>query len=92
MKDDVQVCFIESYLFELTFSFFSSIEFEIFYVSLLFYFAALIDRGWRRSGSYLYKHEMDKTCCPPYTIRLNASDFVPTKEQQRVSRRLERCI
>jgi arginine-tRNA-protein transferase len=35
---------------------------------------------------------MDKTCCPPYTIRLKASDFVPTKEQQRVSRRLERCI
>ncbi|XP_023637257.1 arginyl-tRNA--protein transferase 1 isoform X2 [Capsella rubella] len=52
----------------------------------------LIDRGWRRSGSYLYKHEMDKTCCPPYTIRLKASDYVPTKEQQRVSRRLERFL
>ncbi|CAL9229300.1 unnamed protein product [Arabidopsis halleri] len=55
-------------------------------------YQALIDRGWRRSGSYLYKHEMDKTCCPPYTIRLKASDFVPTKEQQRVSRRLERFL
>ncbi|KAG7601294.1 Arginyl-tRNA--protein transferase 1 [Arabidopsis thaliana] len=55
-------------------------------------YQALIDRGWRRSGTYLYKHEMDKTCCPPYTIRLKASDFVPTKEQQRVSRRLERFL
>ncbi|XP_010423441.1 PREDICTED: arginyl-tRNA--protein transferase 1-like isoform X4 [Camelina sativa] len=55
-------------------------------------YQALIDRGWRRSGTYLYKHEMDKTCCPPYTIRLKASDFVPTKEQQRASRRLERFL
>ncbi|KAL0752339.1 hypothetical protein Bca101_034342 [Brassica carinata] len=55
-------------------------------------YQALIDRGWRRSGCYLYKHEMDKTCCPSYTIRLKASDFVPSKEQQRVSRRLERFL
>uniref|UniRef100_A0A1J3G286 Arginyl-tRNA--protein transferase n=1 Tax=Noccaea caerulescens TaxID=107243 RepID=A0A1J3G286_NOCCA len=55
-------------------------------------YQALIDRGWRRSGCYLYKHEMDKTCCPSYTIRLKASDFVPSKEQQRVCRRLERFL
>ncbi|CAH8389714.1 unnamed protein product [Eruca vesicaria subsp. sativa] len=55
-------------------------------------YQALIDRGWRRSGCYLYKQEMDKTCCPSYTIRLKASDFVPSKEQQRVSRRLERFL
>ncbi|KAF8115174.1 hypothetical protein N665_0029s0020 [Sinapis alba] len=55
-------------------------------------YQALIDRGWRRSGCYLYKHEMDKTCCPSYTIRLKASDFIPSKEQQRVSRRLERFL
>lgn len=50
----------------------------------------LLDRGWRRSGCYLYKPEMDKTCCPQYTIRLKASDFVPSKEQQRVSKRMQR--
>ncbi|KAJ0266332.1 Arginyl-tRNA--protein transferase 1 [Hirschfeldia incana] len=55
-------------------------------------YQALIDRGWRRSGCYLYKPEMDKTCCPSYTIRLKASDFVPSKDQQRVSRRLERFL
>ncbi|KAJ0263789.1 Arginyl-tRNA--protein transferase 2 [Hirschfeldia incana] len=53
---------------------------------------ALLDRGWRRSGCYLYKPEMAKTCCPSYTIRLRASDFVPSKEQQRVRRRLERFL
>uniref|UniRef100_A0A6Q2XDF8 Arginyl-tRNA--protein transferase 1 n=1 Tax=Esox lucius TaxID=8010 RepID=A0A6Q2XDF8_ESOLU len=29
----------------------------------------LIDRGWRRSGKYVYKPIMNKTCCPQYTIR-----------------------
>uniref|UniRef100_A0AAX7SCK0 Arginyl-tRNA--protein transferase 1 n=1 Tax=Astatotilapia calliptera TaxID=8154 RepID=A0AAX7SCK0_ASTCA len=29
----------------------------------------LIDRGWRRSGKYVYKPIMQKTCCPQYTIR-----------------------
>ncbi|VVA97207.1 unnamed protein product [Arabis nemorensis] len=47
-------------------------------------YQALLDRGWRRSGCFIYKPEMDKTCCPSYTIRLKASDFVPSKEQQRV--------
>uniref|UniRef100_A0AAR2KJN4 Arginyl-tRNA--protein transferase 1 n=1 Tax=Pygocentrus nattereri TaxID=42514 RepID=A0AAR2KJN4_PYGNA len=28
----------------------------------------LIDRGWRRSGKYVYKPVMNKTCCPQYTI------------------------
>ncbi|KAF9676920.1 hypothetical protein SADUNF_Sadunf08G0053500 [Salix dunnii] len=52
----------------------------------------LLDRGWRRSGFLLYKPEMEKTCCPSYTIRLRASDFVPSKEQQRVSRRMQRFV
>nr|CAH92933.1 hypothetical protein [Pongo abelii] len=29
----------------------------------------LIDRGWRRSGKYVYKPVMNQTCCPQYTIR-----------------------
>ncbi|KAJ6772637.1 ARGINYL-TRNA--PROTEIN TRANSFERASE 2 [Salix koriyanagi] len=52
----------------------------------------LLDRGWRRSGSFLYKPEMEKTCCPSYTIRLRARDFVPSKEQQRVSKRMQRFV
>lgn len=55
-------------------------------------YQALLDRGWRRSGSFLYKPEMEKTCCPSYTIRLKASDFVPSKEQLRVSRRMQRFL
>ncbi|XP_044508723.1 arginyl-tRNA--protein transferase 2-like isoform X2 [Mangifera indica] len=35
---------------------------------------------------------MKKTCCPSYTIRLKAHDFVPSKEQRRVSRRIQRYL
>ncbi|KAJ4978140.1 hypothetical protein NE237_008920 [Protea cynaroides] len=52
----------------------------------------LLDRGWRRSGCFLYKPDMERTCCPSYTIRLKAGDFVPSKEQLRVSRRMQRFL
>ncbi|XP_024529360.1 arginyl-tRNA--protein transferase 1 [Selaginella moellendorffii] len=51
----------------------------------------LLDRGWRRSGSFLYKPE-GRTCCPPYTIRLKVDAFVPSKEQIRVRRRMNRYL
>ncbi|KAL8462967.1 hypothetical protein ACS0TY_033026 [Phlomoides rotata] len=55
-------------------------------------YQALLDRGWRRSGCFLYKPDMEKTCCPSYTIRLKAIDFVPSKEQVRVSKRIQRFL
>ncbi|XP_057788900.1 arginyl-tRNA--protein transferase 1 isoform X2 [Salvia miltiorrhiza] len=35
---------------------------------------------------------MEKTCCPSYTIRLKAGDFVPSKEQVRVSKKMQRFL
>ena len=29
----------------------------------------MIDRGWRRSGTFCYKPDMQRTCCPQYTIK-----------------------
>lgn len=52
----------------------------------------LLDRGWRRSGTYLYKPIMEKTCCPSYTIRLKASEFKPSKEQARVLKKMDRFL
>ncbi|KAA8539587.1 hypothetical protein F0562_026279 [Nyssa sinensis] len=52
----------------------------------------LLDRGWRRCGCLLYKPEMERTCCPSYTIRLKASDFAHSKEQDRVSKRMQRFL
>ncbi|GAX75009.1 hypothetical protein CEUSTIGMA_g2455.t1 [Chlamydomonas eustigma] len=47
----------------------------------------LIDVGWRRSGTYLYKPLMPDTCCSLYTIRLDAPAFQPTKEQRKLIRK-----
>ncbi|KAJ7528014.1 hypothetical protein O6H91_16G080200 [Diphasiastrum complanatum] len=52
----------------------------------------LLDRGWRRAGMYLYQPNMRQTCCPQYTIRLQATTFVPSKEQRRVLNRMQRYL
>ncbi|DBA69538.1 TPA: hypothetical protein ACH3X2_012737 [Trebouxia sp. C0005] len=52
----------------------------------------LIDRGWRRSGCYLYKPNMQQTCCPQYPIRLDVHKFQPNKAQKRVLRKWDRFL
>ncbi|XP_069122282.1 arginyl-tRNA--protein transferase 1-like [Argopecten irradians] len=52
----------------------------------------LIDRGWRRRGQSLYKPTMDKTCCPPYTIRLDAMDFKLSKSHKKVLKQMNKYL
>ncbi|XP_038048103.1 arginyl-tRNA--protein transferase 1-like isoform X2 [Patiria miniata] len=52
----------------------------------------LIDRGWRRSGRYLYKPLMDKMCCPCYTIKCAALEFKPSKSQRKVIKKMIRFL
>lgn len=52
----------------------------------------LIDRGWRRSGHYVYKPNLARTCCMLYTIRLDADAFVPDKAQRRALNKLNRLV
>jgi arginyl-tRNA---protein transferase len=40
--------------------------------------------NWRRSGTYCYRPLNHKTCCPMYTIRLQVSQFQPSKSQKKV--------
>jgi arginine-tRNA-protein transferase len=42
----------------------------------------LVDRGFRRSGVFVYKPDLAKSCCPQYTIRLKAGEFRPGKEHR----------
>ena len=35
----------------------------------------LMDRGWRRCGQYYYKFDFEASCCQPYTIKLDTSEF-----------------
>uniref|UniRef100_A0AAQ4RL08 Arginyl-tRNA--protein transferase 1 n=1 Tax=Gasterosteus aculeatus aculeatus TaxID=481459 RepID=A0AAQ4RL08_GASAC len=52
----------------------------------------LIDRGWRRSGKYVYKPKMNKTCCPQYTIRCHALKFQPSKSHKKVLKKISKFI
>ena len=55
-------------------------------------YASLLLLGWRRSGTYFYKPTNHLTCCPAYTIRLRVSEFKPSKDQRRISRRFDRFL
>ncbi|XP_053524374.1 arginyl-tRNA--protein transferase 1 isoform X8 [Artibeus jamaicensis] len=48
----------------------------------------LIDRGWRRSGKYVYKPVMNETCCPQYTIRCRPLQFQPSKSHKKVLKKM----
>ncbi|KAI8070833.1 arginine-tRNA-protein transferase [Gongronella butleri] len=52
----------------------------------------LIDRGWRRSGQYVYKPDLKKSCCPQYTIRLDVAEFHPSKSQRQIINKFNRYI
>ncbi|KAJ8418069.1 hypothetical protein AAFF_G00137780 [Aldrovandia affinis] len=52
----------------------------------------LIDRGWRRSGKYVYKPTMDKTCCPQYTIRCHILNFQPSKAHKKILKKMSKFL
>ncbi|XP_022060134.1 arginyl-tRNA--protein transferase 1 isoform X2 [Acanthochromis polyacanthus] len=52
----------------------------------------LIDRGWRRSGKYVYKPILKKTCCPQYTIRCHALKFQPSKSHKKILKKMSKFI
>ncbi|XP_067382074.1 arginyl-tRNA--protein transferase 1 isoform X1 [Channa argus] len=52
----------------------------------------LIDRGWRRSGKYVYKPIMNKTCCPQYTIRCHALKFQPSRSHKKILKKMSKFI
>ncbi|KAE9547732.1 hypothetical protein FO519_009059 [Halicephalobus sp. NKZ332] len=55
-------------------------------------FNQMLDIGWNRSGKYLYKPIMDKTCCPQYTIRLDVNKFRLSRTQKRVLRNVHNYL
>lgn len=55
-------------------------------------YQGMIDRGWRRSGSYCYKPDLKLSCCPQYTIRLDATEFKPSRSQRQLLNRWNRFV
>ncbi|KIM90668.1 hypothetical protein PILCRDRAFT_811124 [Piloderma croceum F 1598] len=52
----------------------------------------IIDRGWRRSGTYCYKPDLKRSCCPSYTIKLDILEFKPSKSQRKLINRWNRFV
>ncbi|KAF2236563.1 arginine-tRNA-protein transferase 1 [Viridothelium virens] len=56
------------------------------------HYQALVDRGWRRSGTLLYKPDQWRSCCPHYTIRLPAAQLKASKDQRQAVNRWNRYV
>ncbi|KAK3812288.1 MAG: arginine-tRNA-protein transferase [Benniella sp.] len=55
-------------------------------------YQALINRGWRRSGRYIYKPNLRDSCCPQYTIRMEAGKYEASKHQRQIVNRFNKFI
>lgn len=56
------------------------------------HYQILLDRGWRRSGTTLYKPNLLASCCAQYTVRLDSAEFHSTKDQRQCINRLNKHI
>lgn len=56
------------------------------------FYLALLDRGWRRSGTTLYKPDLRASCCPHYTIRLDSHEYRASKGQRQTLNRFNKHI
>ncbi|GLB04189.1 arginyl-tRNA--protein transferase 1 [Aspergillus tubingensis] len=56
------------------------------------HYEALVNRGWRRSGTLYYKQNLQRSCCPHYTMRLDASAFTPRKDQRKAINRWNKFV
>ncbi|KAL4803532.1 arginine-tRNA-protein transferase [Aspergillus unguis] len=56
------------------------------------HYEELVNRGWRRSGTLYYKQNLQRSCCPHYTMRLEASAYKPRRDQRKAINRWNRFI
>lgn len=56
------------------------------------HYQSLCDQGWRRSGRYIYKPDLQRTCCKQITIRLDAQAFIPSSSHKRTIKRVLRQL
>lgn len=56
------------------------------------FYQKLVDRCWRRSGTLLYRPNQKNSCCPHYTLRLDSTEFKPTKDQRQAINRFNKYV
>lgn len=48
----------------------------------------LMEKGWRRCGTYYYKPDLAKSCCKSFTHRLDVTGYRPKKDQKKALKKL----
>jgi arginine-tRNA-protein transferase len=48
----------------------------------------MMERGWRRCGTYYYKPNLVKSCCKLFTHRLQVAKFRPKKDQKKAIKKV----
>ncbi|KAJ4190861.1 Arginyl-tRNA--protein transferase 1, variant 2 [Fusarium falciforme] len=56
------------------------------------FYQTLLGRCWRRSGTLMYRPDQRRSCCPHYTIRLDSSQFKPSRDQRQTINRFNRYV
>lgn len=55
-------------------------------------YSKMLNRGFRRSGTSFYKIDQRNSCCPQYTMRLDASKYKPSKDHRKALSRFNRWV
>lgn len=55
-------------------------------------FQDLVDRGFQRSGKFIYRPFMKRTCCPQYVFRTNVTKFRLSKQQRATIRKMNKYL
>ncbi|KAL2794684.1 arginine-tRNA-protein transferase [Aspergillus keveii] len=56
------------------------------------HYEELVNRGWRRSGTLYYKQNLQRSCCPHYTMRLEATAYKPRRDQRKAINRWNKFV
>ncbi|KAJ5755551.1 arginine-tRNA-protein transferase [Penicillium manginii] len=56
------------------------------------HYGILVDQGWRRSGNLYYKQNLRRSCCPHYTLRLEAEAYKSRRDQRKAINRWNHFI
>ena len=53
-----------------------------------FTYEMMMERGWRRCGTYYYKLDMARSCCKQWTLRQDITRFQIKKDQRKTVRKM----
>ncbi|EEA26558.1 hypothetical protein EYB25_003790 [Talaromyces marneffei] len=56
------------------------------------HYEELVKRGWRRSGTLYYKQNLQRSCCPHYTLRLDVSEYQARRDQRKAINRWNKYV